>query len=91
MQQVNNLEPTPFDLEAAQVTFDDRLVERCAKLEQYCKDLLKTNKVLDMENKLAIAQLVHLLDPTQLSNFTSALRQVEQAPKTIYEKRNFIS
>ena len=47
---------------------------------------MKTNKVLDMENKLAIAQLVHLLDPTQLSNFTSALRVVEQAPKTIYDK-----
>ena len=60
---MNTLEPTPFDLEAAHVSFDDKLVQRCAKLEEYCKDLLKTNKVLDMENKLAIAQLVHLLDP----------------------------
>lgn len=31
-----------------------RLHQRCQLLEVYCKDLIHTNKVLDMENRLCI-------------------------------------
>ena len=81
-----NYDLAPHTMEPTQANVDDKLVQRCTRLEAYCKDLINTNKVLDTENKLAIAQIVHLLDPNQLSNFTAALRQVEQAPKTIYKK-----
>ena len=56
------------------VCSDEALLNRCRTLEHYCKDLLQTNKVLDLENRVAIAQLVNLLSPEQLSNFTNALR-----------------
>ena len=46
---------TPYNMESAQMQADDKLVQRCARLESYCKDLISTNKILDMENKLAIA------------------------------------
>jgi len=55
------------------------------KLEQYCRDLIQTNKVLDAENRLAIAQIVHLTDPNQLNSFVNALKHVSSAPKTIYD------
>lgn len=63
----------------------EQLAERCLKLESYCRDLIETNKVLDAENRLAIAQIVHLTDVNQLSNFKAALRFVSQNPKTIYD------
>jgi flagellin-specific chaperone FliS len=31
------------------------LAERCQKLEEYCRELIRTNKILDCENRLAIA------------------------------------
>lgn len=55
-------------------------------LEKYCRDLLQSNKVLDLENKVAIAQIVNLLSPEQLNNFTAALRFVQKAPKTVYDE-----
>ena len=57
-----------------QYTTDEHLLNRCKQLEHYCKDLVQTNKVLDLENRVAIAQLVNLLSPNQLDNFTNALR-----------------
>ena len=38
-----------------------------------------------MENRVAISQLVHLLNPVQLNSFTQALRYLQETPKTIYE------
>lgn len=63
----------------------EQLAERCLKLEQYCRDLIETNKVLDAENRLAIAQIVHLTDPNQLNHFATALKQVSSQPKTVYD------
>ena len=62
---------------------DEQLLQRCQTLEKYCRDLVQTNKVLDLENRVAIAQIVNLLNPDQLSNFTKALRYVKECPKTI--------
>lgn len=62
---------------------DEQLLQRCQTLEKYCRDLVQTNKVLDLENRVAIAQIVNLLHPDQLSNFTKALRYVKECPKTI--------
>ena len=45
------------------IVTDEQLLERCRTLEKYCRELLQTNKVLDLENKVAIAQLVNLLSP----------------------------
>ena len=53
-----------------------KLERRCKKLADYCKDLLQTNKVLDVENRLAIAQLIHMTDEQQLSNLSSAINFV---------------
>ena len=45
-----------------------KLAGKCNKLEKYCKDLIQANKVLDMENRLAIAQNINMTEPTQLNN-----------------------
>lgn len=37
-----------------------RLVERCQMLEGFCRELLQTNKVLDLENRICISQLTAL-------------------------------
>ena len=63
----------------------EKLAERCMKLEEYCRDLICTNKVLDAENRLAISQIVHLTDLRQLNNFSNAIRQVSSRPLTIHE------
>lgn len=31
------------------------LAERCKKLEEYCRELIRTNTILDCENRIAIA------------------------------------
>jgi len=66
-----------------------RLKERCYKLEAYCKDLIKTNKVLDIENRLAIAQIVNIADPKQLNHLASAVNIVANSGKA-YDKRKII-
>ena len=46
----------PIKITVSSPTKQNRaLVERCQKLEQYCRELVKTNKILDCENRLAIA------------------------------------
>lgn len=55
-----------------------RLNERCQTLETYCKDLIKTNKILDLENRLAISQILNLTNQSQggikqLDNMVGAL------------------
>ena len=37
------------------IVSDEQLMQRCRQLEHYCKELVQTNKVLDMENRVAIA------------------------------------
>jgi hypothetical protein len=39
------------------------LVERLQKAEDYCRELILANKILDLENRTAIAQILHLTDP----------------------------
>ncbi|TNV87259.1 hypothetical protein FGO68_gene13350 [Halteria grandinella] len=64
------------------------LAQRCKKLEDYCRELIRINKVLDCENRIAIAQLINLTEPkTQLHNLSSALSFVGQSGK-IYEKKS---
>lgn len=64
---------------------DEQLLNRYKMLELYCKDLVQTNKILDLENRVAIAQLVNLLSPDQLNNFTNALRFIQSNPRQIYD------
>lgn len=50
-------------------------------LEGFCKELMETNKVLDMENRLCITQLMNIFSKekggtAQLNNFISALQMV---------------
>lgn len=67
------------------------MAERCKKLEEYCRELIRTNKILDCENRIAIAQIINLTDPkTQLSNLTAALSFMGKVGK-IYEKKSFAS
>ena len=67
------------------------MAERCTKLEEYCRELIRTNKILDCENRIAIAQIINLTDPkTQLSNLTAALSFMGKVGK-IYEKKSFAS
>lgn len=44
-------------------------------LEAFCKELLHTNKLLDLENKICIAQITSLNqhDGVQLNNIAGAL------------------
>ena len=84
-QQVNEKVERPVQLivagsESQQV---QRLEARCRMLEGYCKELIKTNKVLDMENRLCIAQLMNIFakdkgGTAQLNNFISALQMMKQ-------------
>jgi len=39
------------------------LADRCKKLEEYCRELIRTNKILDCENRIAIAQILALTEP----------------------------
>lgn len=52
-----------------------KLTERCQMLEAFCKELLHTNKLLDLENKICIAQITTLNqhDGVQLNNIAGAL------------------
>lgn len=56
-----------------------KLSEKCNKLEKYCKDLIQANKVLDMENRLAIAQIINMTEPTQLNNLVQAIDYVNNS------------
>jgi hypothetical protein len=63
------------------------LAERCKKLEEYCRELIRTNKILDCENRIAIAQILALTEPrTQLQNLQAALTFVRQSGK-LYDKK----
>ena len=67
------------------------LNERCLQLEAYCRDLIKTNKVLDMENKLCITQILNLTNANQggtnqLNNFVSALNLMKNKSEPITYK-----
>ena len=58
-----------------------RLQARNQMLEGFCKELMDTNKVLDMENRLCITQLMNIFSKekggtAQLNNFISALQMV---------------
>ncbi|CDW84600.1 UNKNOWN [Stylonychia lemnae] len=61
------------------------LLDRCSKLEQYCRELVRVNKILDCENRLAIAQLINLTDLNQLNNLSQAINFVSTSGK-IYDK-----
>ena len=65
------------------------LNERCLQLEAYCRDLIKTNKILDMENKLCITQILNLTNANQggtnqLNNFVGALNLLKNKSTPIY-------
>lgn len=60
-----------------------RLNERCQQLEAHCRDLIKTNKLLDLENRLCISQILNINNasqggPTQLNNFVGALQMLKK-------------
>ena len=42
-----------------------RLNERCQQLEAHCRDLIKTNKLLDLENRLCISQILNINNASQ--------------------------
>jgi hypothetical protein len=51
------------------------LTKRCETLEQYCRELISTNKVLDAENRLCITQILGFQKQggKQLDNMIGAL------------------
>ena len=60
-----------------------RLNDRCQQLEAYCRDLIKTNKLLDLENRLCISQILNLNNASQgganqLNNFVGALQMLKK-------------
>lgn len=60
-----------------------RLNERCHQLEAHCRDLIKTNKLLDLENRLCISQILNINNasqggPNQLNNFVGALQMLKK-------------
>ena len=65
------------------------LADRCKKLEEYCRELILTNKILDLENRTAIAQILHLTDPkNQLQNLTAALSFIGKSGKIYSDKKS---
>lgn len=63
-----------------------RLNERCHQLELHCRDLIKTNKLLDLENRLCISQILNINNasqggPNQLNNFVGALQMLKKQNK----------
>ena len=65
------------------------LNERCIQLEAYCRDLIKTNKILDMENRLCIAQILNLTNANQggskqLDNLVGALNLMKNRGDPVY-------
>jgi hypothetical protein len=55
-----------------------RLVDRCQMLEGFCRELLQTNKVLDLENKICITQITSLNKEggSQLDNYAGAMELI---------------
>ncbi len=49
------------------------LLQRCLKTEAYCRELLELNKVLDLENRIAVEQLQQVLSQQQITDFATNL------------------
>lgn len=67
-----------------------RLVERCQMLEGFCRELLQTNKVLDLENRICISQITALNKQggTQLDNYVGALDVILSKQAEIQNQRS---
>ena len=52
------------------------LQERVHKLESQNRELSDVNKVLDIENRVAMAQIINFTDEKQLNNLLAALEYV---------------
>ena len=72
MNDVSNDERRSQFYKSLKPAYDDKqvksIVNRCQKLEDYCRELIRVNKILDCENRLAIAQIINLTDLNQLNN-----------------------
>ena len=91
--QRQNVQPVSILITADTNTQTKYLNERCLQLESYCRDLIKTNKVLDMENKLCITQILNLTNANsggtnQLNNFVGALNLIQNKSKPIYSSNS---
>lgn len=60
--------------------------ERCEQLESYCKELLKTNKILDLENRLCISQILSLQKEggNQIDNIVGAMHLLQSKGNSVY-------
>ena len=74
----------PFNQGSDQLIKITMLEDRCQKLQTYCRELIDTNRLLDCENRLAIAQLTTHYSPSQLQNLTQAMEHLTPSPTHLF-------
>ena len=55
-----NLQPVSILISNSESAQVKRLTERCNQLESYCRELIHTNRVLDVENRFCMQQILSL-------------------------------